>query len=97
MGENVCWKWVATLKVENIYQNKVCMQGHYVWRMFWVQKKLSFYVYDKQNNDIATKVPKPKVRLLYNNYFLLELCDEYMCDELIKKALDLIKCLDYYW
>ncbi len=51
-------------------------------------------------NKIMTlqqQVPKPKVGLLYNNYFLLEPCRECICDELIKKALDLIKCLDYYW
>lgn len=46
---------------------------------------------------LQQQVPKPKIGLLYNNYFLLEPCRECMCDELIKKALDLIKCLDYYW
>jgi len=40
-------------------------------------------------NKIMTlqqQVPKPKVGLLNNNYFLLEPCHECMCDELIKKA-----------
>jgi hypothetical protein len=55
MGKDVCWKWVATSKVENIYQNKVCMQSHYVFKRNVLSlEKLFFYVYDKQSNDIET-------------------------------------------
>jgi len=97
MGENMCWMWVVTSKVENTYQNKVCMQGRYVWGMFWVQQNYPSMFMTNKVMTLQQQVPKPKVGLLYNNYFLLEPCHECMCDELINKALDLIKCLDYYW
>ncbi len=38
VGESLCWKWVAAPQAQDAYQNKICKQYHYVWRMYWSKK-----------------------------------------------------------